>query len=275
MSQPAVHRAPAALVLLAAVLLAGATGCTAPVEWRDPTAISSASPAGARLVLDAHGLSRFVADSAAPAVASPSSSLCAGSLRVAPLARGAQQVLVAVWWEPRADGSAALLAAESADRGRSWPTRAPVDTLDRATIGCARPAPALATDDATGYAHVAYALWAPEGPGIFSAHTMPGHFMFHAPVVVAYGDRPRRVAVAASGDRVAVAYEDPNARAPRVALALSRTQGHAFEQTGLEPVRTAALQPRVALRGRSIALAWTAGDDPNASTLVRVGTLRE
>jgi len=274
MSQPARRRATFAAALRVGACLASAAGCAAPVEWRDPTAVSSV-PADARLLLDPGGLPRFVADSPSAAVASPSPTLCAGSLRVAPLARGTQPVLVAVWWEPRADGSAALLAAESMDRGRSWPTRAPVDTLDRATLGCARPAPALATDDATGYAHVAYALWAPEGPGVFFAHTMPGHFMFHTPVAGAYGDRPRRVAVAASGDRVAVAYEDPNARAPRVALALSRTQGHVFEQPGLEPVRTAALQPRVALRGRTIALAWTAGDDPNAGTLVRVGTIRE
>ena len=273
MSQPARRRATIAAALRAGACLAGAAGCGAPVEWGDAAAVGDAPPRVARLALDESGRPRFVADS--PAVATPSPSLCAGSLRVAPIARGAQRALVAVWWEPRADGSAALLAAESTDGGRTWPTRAPVDTVDRATLGCARPAPALATDDATGYAHVAYALWAPEGPGVFFAHTMPGHFMFHTPVAVAYGDRPRRVAVAASGDRVAVAYEDPNARAPRVALALSRTQGHAFEQTGLEPVRTAAIEPRVAVRGRAIALAWSAGEGARASTLVRVGTLRE
>ena len=162
--------------------------------------------------------------------------------------------------------------------------RLAVDTADRGANGCRRPAASVAADAATGYVHVAYALVAPGAPGVFFAHSMPGHFMFHAPVPIVYGERPGRTSVAASGDVVAVAYEDPNAAEPRVGLALSRTLGHTFEHrvaasTGVG----AAVEPRVALAGGTVAVAWRQGrsvrgligDAASAGglTMVRLGEL--
>lgn len=264
------------------LVAAAALACReAPVRWREPAPLSPAG-AEARLSLDATGRTAFVAHVDTVPVA-PALSICPGSLRTAEIRRGARHATIAVWWAPGAEGRAALLAAESPDGGRSWPMHAPVDTTERAGPGCARPAPAIAADDATGYVHVAYPLWAPEGAGVFFAHTMPGHFMFHQPVPVAYGDRPGRVAVAASGDWVAVAYEDPNARRPRVGLALSQTQGHVFEHPAVGGVDEGdASHPLVALRGRAIALVWRRGPgagtgqaDAAAPHLVRLGELAE
>ena len=255
-----------------------------PVEWSAGATAIGADASGQLLVVDASGRPALVAAPSLPPTLPPGAR-CDQSVRVTSFPRGAARATVAVWWAPRADGSAALLAAESLDGGRSWSAVVAVDTLDRGGNGCARPAPAIASDSATGYVHVAYPLWAPEGAGVFFAHTMPGHFMFHTPAVVSYGDSPGAVSVAAAGDHVAVAYEDPNARTPRVGLALSRTQGHVFEHRAVESTNTGdASHPRVAVMGDRIALAWrhtprvtasVAGSSSAAAatTMVRVGRL--
>ena len=234
-----------------------------------------------RLVVDTAGRVGWVAADPLPPSIPAAATACPGSRR---LARAGAGDMYAVWWQPRPDSSAALLAARSTDGGRSWPQVAPVDTADRGVSGCRRPAPAVVADAASGYVHVAYALVAPGGtPGIFFAHSMPGHFMFHAPVPIVYGERPGQTSVAASGDVVAVAYEDPNARDPRVGLAISKTLGHTFAHR--VPVSTgigAAVEPRVALAGATVAVAWRqrqgargAADSAAAagSLMVRLGAL--
>ena len=228
-----------------------------PVRWRDTGAAPPAPAPEMRLALDETGRVAWLPPEPMPANVPPASAACPGSLR---LARAGPRQVYAVWWQPRADSSAALLAARSVDGGRTWPEVAPVDTADRGVNGCRRPAPSVAADAATGYVHVAYALVAPGAPGVFFAHSMPGHFMFHAPVPIVYGERPGRTSVAASDSIVAVAYEDPNSAEPRVGLALSRTLGHTFVHR--VPASTgvgSATEPRVALAGATVAVAWRQG----------------
>ena len=62
---------------------------------------------------------------------------------------------------------------------------------------------------------------------MFFAHFMGS--MLHSPVAVIYGERLVATAIAAEGDRVAVAYEEPNGTRQQVDVALSQTQGHIFE----------------------------------------------
>jgi hypothetical protein len=100
---------------------------------------------------------------------------------------------------------------------------------------------------------------------------------FHSPVPIFYGDRLGRTSVAADGDLVVVAFEDPNSRSPRVGLALSRTMGHIFEQR-LLPVSDdngAASDPIVAVQGHRVAVAWQQRAVANGPTAlaVRVGEL--
>jgi hypothetical protein len=179
---------------------------------------------------------------------------CLESIRIA---RAGERDVYAVWWAPRPDSTAVLFAARSSDGGQSWPEVAPVDTADRGRTGCRRPAASVAADSAKGYVHVAYSMIAPGAPGVFFAHSMPGPLMFHAPVPIVYGERPGRTSVAASGDFVAVAYEDPNGVEPRVGLALSRTLGHTFDhRLAVSTGVGAAVEPRVALAGGSVAVAW-------------------
>ena len=208
-------------------------------------------------------------------VTPPEPNVCPASLVLA----HAGPRLYAAWWRVRPDSGAVLRAAHSEDGGRSWSSPAPVDTTDQSVSGCRRTPPAIAADSASGYVHVVFALLGREGPGLFYAHSMDAGATFHAAVPIFYGDRLGRASVAADGDAVAVAFEDPNSRALRIGLALSHTMGHIFEER-LLPIsddNEIASHPVVAVKGRRIAVAWLRGDpsdDRPDALAVRTGTLR-
>jgi hypothetical protein len=151
-----------------------------------------------------------------------------------------------VWWAARPDGSAALYLSRTADAGRTWGPPLAVDTLDRSESGATAPRRASPIDAANGYLHVAYSMRAPEGPGVFYAHQMDPRGPFERPQVIVYGDRPRPRASPRSGERVVVAYEDPNTGGrPFVSLALSRTAGHSWaERVPVSERNVAAERPR-------------------------------
>ena len=260
--------------LATASLLALASACSpTPVEW----GVQTSTPFGAdtSLFLSADGSTRPDTMLAlASRVAPPPGELCPGSLRVS----ASGPILFAVWWAPRADSSASLLVAQSIDRGRHWTAAATVDSTDRGVNGCQRAPPAIAADSSTRYVHVSYGMRAPEGPGIFFAHSMDDGVSFHTPVPILYGDRLGQTSVAAEGDVVVVGFEDPNSATPRVGLAISRTMGHIFEERILplsDDVGSAS-RPLTAVRGRRIAVAWEQRATPAgpAALDVRVGTLR-
>jgi hypothetical protein len=174
--------------------------------------------------------------------------------------RSVQQggVTLAVWWSVRADSSALLVLGQSHDGGRSWTSQVVADSTDRSVRGCGRPAPAIAVDSATNYVHLAYFGEPASGSGIFFAHSMDGGRTFHAAVPIVFGENTAFVDVAASGDRVVVAYEDPNSREPSVGVALSRSMGHIFEDREVVSNENEwARQPAVELRGDSIRLWWS------------------
>jgi hypothetical protein len=103
---------------------------------------------------------------------------------------------------------------------------------------------------------------------------------FHSPVAVVYGEHIGRTAIAARGDLVAVAYEDPNSDPQRVAVAFSRTMAHTFETRELvSPPTGAARDPGIALGDGRIAATWARGaagaaTDASAPRVMRVGELR-
>ena len=256
--RPRTGSATTRVSIVTAILLLGAASACAKesIVWREPGYAADSSP------------DVLAASDSAPAAA-PAADACPGSARVASLG-GARY---AVWWSPRPDGSAALLSARSDDGGATWRPPVPVDTLDRPGLGCRRPPPAIAADARTGYVDVVYWLNAPEGPGIFFSHSMDRGALYHSPIAIVYGERPSAASVAVTGDTVAVAYEDPNAKRPMVGLALSRTSGHIFEARGITVSggTAAARAPRVALGGRTVTVSWT---DASGKMAVRVGDLR-
>src|SRR5215204_5541378 len=238
---------------LAAIAIAGVLAACSepPVAWSeirsDRSSVGDALAPDGALVSDSMSM-------LAARIPAPAPSICPGSLV---LSRAGRRVYAA-WWRVRPDSGAHLLAAHSEDEGRVWSAPAPVDTTDQSVSGCRRAPPAIAADSASGYVHVAFALLGREGPGLFYAHSMDAGATFHAAVPIFYGDRLGHSSVAADGDVVAVAFEDPNSRSPRVGLALSRTMGHIFEER-LLPVSDdngLATHPLAAVRGRRIAVAW-------------------
>lgn len=268
------RRRPAAVpcALLAAAL--GTAGCVSDVvSWGGETRFVGPPAANSRLVLGADGAPAFAALWAPPTTPG-GAAVCPGSL-VASLARG--DTAFAAWWAGRGDSTAILVVARSNDGGRAWGVAVIADSADRARTGCRRESPFLAVDSLTGYVHVAYFLVAPEGPGLFLTHSMEGGALFHAPVPVVYGERASAAAVATWGDTVAVAFTDPNAAAPQLWLAISRSTGHIFEQrASVSSPAASASRPAVALRGDRIAVAWyeTARGGETGTTVIRTGRLR-
>ena len=266
-------------VCRAAVVPLVLAGCDAPpVAWQDARpagAAPGAADSSFRLaVVERGGLDAPAATPPIPGGEAPFSG-CPGSARVA-AARGGERY--AAWWRVRDDSSALLLVARSADGGATWGAPVAVDTLDRGVRACARPAPAIAADSANGFVHVVYFLDAPEGSGLFYAHRMDPRAPFEPPAVIVYGERPVAAAVASSGDRVVVAYEDPNRPRPQIELALSRTAGHLFEERHVDVSGddVAARAPRVALGGDGrLWVGWTEGDgDGRGASVVREGRLQ-
>ncbi len=255
-------------VLFIAVVGAGCE--KPPIAWNDPVTISQ-SPGATRLVVDANGQPRFTTDSLRDSSATlpGSNSLCRSSLVHA----AGTSRLFSAWWSVRRDSSSVLYTAMSQDAGKSWGAPMAVDTTDISSVGCTRPPPALATvgDDV----YVAYSMIAPEGKGVFFAHTMGS--MLHAPVPVIYGDRLVSTAIATDGDRVLVGYEEPNGTRPQIDVALSVTQGHIFE---LHTVASRSVDegssPAVALNGPMVAVAWLekSAHDSTGTRIVRTGRLQ-
>ena len=192
----------------------------------------------------------------------PFRTACPASLRIAKT--GSEEY--AVWWESNPDSSVTLMTSRRND-GKTWAAKIAADTTDHGVRGCGRPAPAIAADSASGYVHIAYFSEPNNGPGIFFAHSMDKAATFHSPVPIVFGRNPSRVSVASSGDKVAVAYEDPNASQPMVGVALSRSMGHIFESRSIATSENGrARQPVVRLAGDSIRLWWSEySPDPEVS----------
>jgi hypothetical protein len=251
-----------------ALLMALAACDATPVEWNDPVPAAQ-SGTGGQLTIDAAGQPRYAPEPVASMTMPGDPRLCHSSLRLA----RASIHLYGVWWSVRRDSSAVLYSAQSSDSGATWGTPVAVDTSDVSSAGCSRPAPSVATvgDDL----HVAYSMVASEGTGVFFAHFMGS--MLHSPVAVIYGERLVATAIAAEGDRVLVAYEEPNGTRKQVDVALSTTQGHLFDwhATASRDI-DAATSPAVALAGKTIAVSWMTqrATDTTATRVVRVGHIR-
>lgn len=244
-----------------------------PVDWSEAQPFPAAPADGQLLTVDATGRPATLP---LPRIAAPADSTqCTASVRVA----GSPAVgWYAVWWALRPDSTANLVVARSGDAaGGAWGRAVRVDTADVGRIGCRRPPPSIAADGDN--VHVAYAMTAREGPGIFASHSMDRGAMFHTPVVVVYGGADANTAIAARGDQVAIAYEDPNSRPTRIGVTYSRTQAHGFAWRGIVSSSSdAARSPGIALGDGRIAVTWLREPrgEGQADTvrMLRLGTLR-
>jgi hypothetical protein len=225
------------LIVTVIMLLFAAACAGEPVAWKETSYGAPPRPTGLQL-----------------GTISPAAGGCPVSVRAA----RAGAALFASWWAVRSDSSAQLVVARSNNGGVSWESVVVADSTDHSVRGCARPAPAIAVDSATGYVSVAYFIEPRSGDGIFYSHSMDGGRTFHAPVPIVFGDNVSHVGIAASGDRVAVAYEDPNSTEASIGVALSRTTGHIFEyRQTISRDNERARQPVVELRGSTVSVWWS------------------
>jgi hypothetical protein len=248
--------------LIAGALLPGAIGCASDrVRWDAPRAARDDTLGQIAVRGDSV---EFVRPAATVAPSDPLA--CPAS--IASTTDGPS--VYAVWLRRRPDSSVAVIASRSDDGGARWTPPAMVDSVDVGLAGCARPGPSIAA--AERYVHVSYSLKAPEGHGVFFAHSMDRGATFHSPMIVVYGDRLSATATAAQGMRVAIAYEDPSGSGKRIDVALSSTQGHTFEpRERASPENMPATRPRISIRDSIVALSF-AGIDSTARA-VRIGRL--
>lgn len=221
-----------------------------PVMWSDVHySLAGTAAAQPTVAIDVS----VAGDSSGAATAFPDPARCRSSVRVTRVGKS----FFAAWWSVRPDSSSTLLASRS-DDGGPWTKPAVVDSSDASTRGCGRPAPSIAGDVVSGYVHLAYFIEPPAGAGVFFAHTMDRGATFHAPVPLVFGARPAQTSVTAEGDRVAVAYEDPNSGRPQIIVALSKSMGHLFElKLPVSGESGSAVNPAVRLRGRALDVSWT------------------
>jgi hypothetical protein len=258
------------LVPLPALALVASLGACdpGPVEWRETRELGSGPPSSSRLVIEDHAMARFESEET-PAVPPPAGA-CPGSVTYARMA-GAEWHRA--WWQPIADGRAALFTARSPDAGASWDAPVLVDSSDRAPTGCQRLPPALAADSLTHFVHAVFYMRAPNGEGVWYAHSMDDGATWHSQYGLIYGDDAARADVAAEGELVVVGYEHPNAAEKRVGLAISRDGGHTFlPRLIVSSGSGAAYAPRVGARRPGLGVAWREG---NGAWLSRVGVVRE
>jgi hypothetical protein len=250
--------------LMIAAALATATACESPaVRWEEPVMAAGDTLGG--IALDTTGGAVFLP--VTPGVRAAFDGACERSMVSAQ--DGGQ--VYATWLSRRTDSTVVVLAARSRDSGRSWSAAATVDSLDVSKVGCNRPGPSIAVGD--GYVYIAYSLQAPEGFGVFFAHSMDSARTFHSPLSVIYGDRLSRAAIAADGPRLVVGYEDPSGTGHRIDIALSSTQGHTFQpRVRGSPDEMSALQPEVAIRGGTVALSFA--QPAGGPRIIRVGHIR-
>ncbi len=258
-------------LLCAAALAVSVAACDqAPIEWNDPAEMRGPDTLG-RLVVDSKGRTSVMPPGVAPGSVpnTGDATVCATSVRSA---KGTTHHYLA-WWGMRRDSGATLFVSSGAGEPAVWTKPLSVDTTDVSAAGCDRPPPSVTTvgDDV----FVAYSLSAPEGRGVFFAHTMGG--MVHEPVPVVYGERVVATAIAAHDERVVVAYEEPNGTRHRIDVAISETQGHNFDwHVPASRSVDAARAPDVALAGSELAVSWmpVGRSDSGTGRVVRVGRIK-
>ena len=259
------ERASGTILLLATTLAAACSD--APIVWGEPAPLPPTVGDFDRLELRRDGSALTLSDSTVTLPAR--ATRCAASVRAA---RDTSGEWYAVWWDTRADSTAEIVVSRSAD-GIAWDVPIRVDSLDAGRTGCRRPAPSIAAWG--GHVHVAYAMAAREGPGIFASHSMDKGALFHTPVAVVYGERLGDVAIAARGNHVAIAFEDPNGTLDQIGLVYSNTMAHLFQHRAtVSPSGARARRPRVAIDDTRIAVGWTRVAAGEVTPVLRVGTLQ-
>jgi len=257
--------------MIFALAMLSLTACEKePVQWSDISyhMAVSAGPSSSETGDSADGQSSLATGGPIPI---HDLHACWPSIRLA----RAEKSFYAAWWSVRPDSSASLDVSRS-DDGADWTKPVIADSTDASSRGCNRPPPAVVADILSGYVHLAYFIEPASGAGVFSVHTMDRGETFHSPVPIVFNDQPSRTSIAAEGDRVAVAYDQPVGERSQVFVALSKTAGHLFNTSLPVSAENAnASDPRAILHGTKLELSWTehsSADSTHLRLATRTGT---
>jgi hypothetical protein len=165
-----------------------------------------------------------------------------------------------VAWRAILDGDVRdVVVTRSSDGGSSWSAPARVRADGWVYPGCPHAGPSLKVD-ARGRVHVGWWTGKEGEAGVYYARSEDGARTFSArPIAVGERARPAHVqlGVADDGD-VIVAWDDGLGDMPRVLVRRSTDGGASFGSTAvLSDPGVAASYPVVALRGDSVAVAWS------------------
>ena len=151
-----------------------------------------------------------------------------------------------------------IVITRSGDAGRTW--AAPVRARDDDWVypGCPHAGPSLEVD-AEGAVHVAWWTGKEGAAGVYYARSTDGAKSFAAqPIATGERARPAHVQLAVAGRQVYLAWDDGLSDIPRVLLRRSSDQGRSFRPAELvSDPEAAATFPVLALRGDSLAVAWS------------------
>jgi hypothetical protein len=241
-----------------------------PVTWEKPTTAEAVLLPEAHLVIDQAGRAGVTTRWTAPL--SPAGDRCAGTL-VTVRARG--DTAWASWWAPVGTKGMQLLLARSDDEGLNWRDPVPVAPADEQGAWCGRAIPAMAVDSASGTVHLAYSV--PVGTRWATRLVARQGDTFGTPVEIVQDDSIAAAGVAASGDRVVVAYSTWDGKRSTVRLALVAQKGQIPVVRSDVPGATVLLSPPlVAAHGTRVAVAWNEDADgrERPRAVVRMGSIR-
>jgi BNR repeat protein len=175
------------------------------------------------------------------------------------IATGANGTVYLAWREVAAGNVRDIVVARSTDNGATFGPASRVHADGWIIDGCPHAGPSMQVDS-RGRLHIAWWTGKEGGAGVWYAQS-PDGLTFSAPVPlgVAQQSRPAHVQLAlTSGDKIVAAWDDGTVRLPRVMVRVSMNGGQSFAPAEqLSPTGTAAQFPVLAVRGDSIAVAWT------------------
>ncbi len=188
-----------------------------------------------------------------PVYSDPTCPCCRTAVAVAP-----DGMIYVAWRAILAGDVRDIVVTRSSDGGTTWaaPVRARAD--DWVYPGCPHAGPSLEVD-AEGGVHVAWWTGKEGAAGVYYARSTDGARSFTAqPIATGERARPAHVQLALAGRQVFLAWDDGLSEMPRVLLRRSSDRGRSFRTEELVSESDAAASfPVLALRGDSVAVAWS------------------
>lgn len=152
-----------------------------------------------------------------------------------------------------------VVVAKSRDRGATWSAPVRVRADNWVFDGCPHAGPSMQVDSA-GTVHIAWWTGVEGKAGVYYARSTDNGATFEAPVALGVSEfsAPAHAQLAIGDGKVVVVWDDGTVKTPRVVMRVSADGGATFSPPTLVSTEgRAATFPVLALRGRSLTIAWS------------------